>query len=99
MKSSKQALACLTAFGVGLYVTWRVANWLAWRQAGLDRDATVMSADCDDCGISVLLDQVGYALACFAAYFLLAGTAWFVWQRRQGASDPHRRHPGGQRSA
>jgi hypothetical protein len=30
VKPSKQALACLGAFAVGLFVTWRVANWLAW---------------------------------------------------------------------
>lgn len=82
MKPSKQAVACLAALAVGLFVTWRVANWLAWRQAGLDRDAAVGSADCDQCELTVLLDQVGFVLACFAAFILLAGTAWYVWRRR-----------------
>ena len=81
MKRSKQALAYLAAFAVGLFVTWRVANWLAWRQAGLDRDASVGTADCDQCGLTVLLDQIGFVLACFAAYLLLAGTAWYVGRR------------------
>jgi hypothetical protein len=77
----RHALAVLAAFAVGLYATWRVANWLAWRQAGLDRDTTVGSADCDDCGLTVLLDQIGFVLACFAVYFVVVGTAWFVWRR------------------
>lgn len=81
MKPSKQVLACLAAFAVGLYVTWRVANWLAWRQAGLDRYAAVGSADCDQCELTVLLDQVGFVLACFGVYLLLAGAAWFSWRR------------------
>lgn len=82
MKPSKQALACLAASAVGLFVTWRVANWLAWRQAGLDRDATVGSADCDQCELTVLLDQIGFVLACFTAYLLLAGAVWYLWRRR-----------------
>jgi hypothetical protein len=82
VKPSKQALACLAAFAVGLFVTWRVANWLAWRQAGLDRDGTVGSADCDQCALTVLLDQIGFVLACFAAYLLIAGSVWFVCRRR-----------------
>jgi hypothetical protein len=82
VKSSKQAIVCLAAFAVGLFVTWRVANWLAWRQAGLERDTAVGSADCDYCEVTVLLDQIALVLGCFAAYLLLAGTAWFVWRRR-----------------
>ena len=73
MKSSKQELACTAACAVGLYVTWRVANWVAWRQEGLNRDATVGSADCDDCELTVLLDQVGFVLICFAACQRTAG--------------------------
>jgi hypothetical protein len=82
VKSSKQAIACLAGFAVGLFVTWRVADWLAWRQAGLERDAAVASADCDHCEWTVLLDQIGFVLGCFAAYLLLAGATWFVWRRR-----------------
>jgi hypothetical protein len=98
VKSSKQALAGVAAFAVGLYLTWRVASWLAWRQEGLDRDATVGSADCDDCELTVLLDQIGFVLVCFAAYILLVGTAWLVWRRRHSANDPDPR-PGAEASA
>ena len=83
MKSSRQTLARMFGFVVGLYVTWRVANWLAWRQEGLDRDSVVGSADCDDCELTVLLDQIGVVLACFAAYLLLVWAASLVWRRRQ----------------
>lgn len=82
MKPSKQALVHLAAFAVGLFVTWRVANWLAWRQAGLERDAALGSADCDQCELTVLLDQIGFVLACFTAYLLLAGAVWYLWRRR-----------------
>ena len=82
MTPTKRALVAVAAFAIGLYVTWRAANWLAWRQAGLDRDAAVASADCDQCELTVLLDQIGFVLACFAVYFLIVGmTAWFVRRR------------------
>ena len=82
---SRRALAVMAAFVVGLYATWRIAKALAWRQSGLDRDTTVGSADCDDCGLTVLLDQIGLVLACFAVFLLVVGTAWLLWRR-------HRRH-------
>ena len=88
MKPSKQALAGWVAFAVGLFVTWRGASSRAWRQAGLDRDASMGSADCDQCELTVLLDQIGLVLACFAVYLLLAGTAWFVWRRRDRPRAP-----------
>lgn len=78
----KRALAVLAALVLGSYATWRTASWLAWRRAGLDRDAAVGSADCDQCELTVLLDQVGSVLACFAVYSIVVGTAWLVWRRR-----------------
>ncbi len=80
MKSSRKRVVGLIVFLVGLYATWRVATWLAWRMAGLDRDE-VVGGECDDCEVTVLLDQVGYVLACFATYFFMVWIAWEVWHR------------------
>lgn len=84
----KQHLAVLAAFVVGLYATWRVAIWLAWRQAGLDRAVAAGSADCDQCGLTVLLDQIGFVLGCFAVYFIVVGTISSVWRRRDRRPAP-----------
>ena len=46
------------------------------------------SADCDQCALPVLLDQIGFVLACFAAYLLIAGSVWFVCRRRHELRAP-----------
>lgn len=59
-------------FLAGLFVTFKVAAYLIYEAEGYEAGA----ADCDDCGLTLLLDNIGWLALAIAAYFLMAFLAW-----------------------
>lgn len=59
---------------LGMAVVVRATAEVIYRRAGYEPGV----ADCDDCGITILLDGLGWFGAAIIGYLLVA---WLVWRR------------------
>ena len=67
------------AFLVGLYLTFRLTAAAVYAAEDYEAGA----ADCDDCGITLLLDNIGWLVLALLSYFVLAGAV--MWWLRSPA--------------
>lgn len=64
---------------LGLYVTIEVATRLIHRSEGY----VPGEADCDDCGITLVLDNIGWLTAAVGGYLVLSLLLWWLLRRRR----------------
>lgn len=68
-RSGWRPLISLTLFMAGLYLTLRVAAEVIYRVEGYEPG----TASCDDCGITILLDHIGWLALTTFCYFVVCG--------------------------
>ncbi len=72
------------ALGIGLYLVVRLTAAAIYRAEGISLE----DEDCDDCGVTALLDNLGWLRAAVALYALLAGLLlWFASGRARRHAD------------
>lgn len=77
-----RGLLALGAFVAGLVVTW----WLTVRVVHGLEGYVPGEADCDDCGLTLLLDNVGWLALALVAYLAVAALVWRRFSSSGGAS-------------
>ena len=78
---ARRRLVALGALLVCLYVAGRLSLALIHRVEGFDPAADPLAADCDDCGVTVVLDGDGYFLGSIALYVVIAVCVWLALRR------------------
>lgn len=72
--ATRRAWLCALGLVVGMALVVRATAEVIYRRAGYEPGL----ADCDDCGITILLDGLGWFAAAVVGYLLVA---WWVWRR------------------
>lgn len=77
-RSAWRRLLGVGAAALGFYLTVTIAIRLIHRAEGYDPGAT----DCDDCGITLVLDNIGWLAAVVFGYLGLLLLGWWLLRRR-----------------
>ncbi len=64
-------------FFAGLYATFKSVAHLIYEAEGYEAGA----ADCDDCDLTILLDNIGWLALVVVAYIVLAVVLWVTVRR------------------
>ncbi len=78
---ARRRLIALVAFVIGLYAAWRLSLALVYRVENFEPNTDPMSTDCDQCGLTVILDAIGYFLGGTCVYLVIALIAWLALRR------------------
>ncbi len=78
---ARRRLVALGVFLVGLYVAWRLSLAFVYRVEDLDPATDPLNSDCDDCGLTVVLDKIGYFLGGLSLYLVIAVFVWLALRR------------------
>lgn len=78
---ARRRFVALGVFLVGLYVAWQLALALAYRVEDFDPATDPLDADCDQCGLTVVLDGIGYFLGGLGLYLVIAVSVWLALRR------------------
>ena len=73
-----RTVGIVAAVLLGFYLTLKITASLIYRSEGYNPG----DADCDDCGITTLLDNIGWLAGAVGGYLLLLLVVWWALGRR-----------------
>ena len=80
--SGKRVVIFVVVAFAGLVGAWEVAKRVTYASQGFDPGREY--ENCDDCGLTTLLDGLPYLLGVLAAYVVLVAVAYVLIKRRGG---------------